>query len=180
SSWEVRTSGKSKPGMAYFYNRDTNKSEWEPPAGLTREQIEALPGAHQLAPHQLEPVAPTRVRASHILVKHEGSRNPTSWKQPGVQIKRTEAQAIEDLRRFQDDLERAREEGGPSAEKLKFEQLAKEHSDCSSHENNGDLGKFEHDKMQKPFADAAFALEIGAISDIVKSGSGVHLIMRTG
>lgn len=67
---------------------------------------------------------------------------------------------------------------GESAEK--FGQLARKHSDCSSHDHDGDLGSFKHGQMQKPFEDAAFALRVGEISGIVDSDSGVHLILRTG
>jgi len=45
---------------------------------------------------------------------------------------------------------------------------------------NGDLGFFERGTMQKPFEDASFALDIGEISEIVDSDSGLHLILRTG
>lgn len=53
------------------------------------------------------------------------------------------------------------------------------HSDCSSHDKSGDLGMFGRGQMQKPFEDAAFALQVGEISNIVSSDSGVHIIMRT-
>lgn len=33
--------------------------------------------------------------------------------------------------------------------------------------------------MQKPFEDATYALNVGQISDIVDTDSGVHLILRT-
>ena len=61
--------------MPYFYNTVTQQSVWEAPEGLTKEQIDSLPGASLLKPSLKE------VRASHILVKHGGSRRPSSWKE---------------------------------------------------------------------------------------------------
>lgn len=61
-----------------------------------------------------------------------------------------------------------------------FAKLAAEHSDCSSHSAGGDLGWFGRGQMQKPFEDAAYSLEVGQISDIISTDSGVHLVMRTG
>jgi peptidyl-prolyl cis-trans isomerase NIMA-interacting 1 len=60
-----------------------------------------------------------------------------------------------------------------------FSALAKENSDCSSASRNGDLGTFERGQMQKPFEDATFALNVGEMSGIIETDSGVHLIYRT-
>ncbi|CAM9024044.1 unnamed protein product [Wickerhamomyces anomalus] len=59
-------------------------------------------------------------------------------------------------------------------------EIAQTESDCSSHKRGGDLGFFERGAMQPPFEKATFDLEIGQISDIVETDSGVHLIERTG
>jgi NIMA-interacting peptidyl-prolyl cis-trans isomerase 1 len=61
-----------------------------------------------------------------------------------------------------------------------FANVASTYSDCSSAKNGGDLGNFERGQMMKPFEDATLALEVGAISGIVETDSGVHIIMRTG
>ena len=61
-----------------------------------------------------------------------------------------------------------------------FCELASKFSDCGSAKNEGDLGKFGRGQMQKPFEDAAFALEVGEMSDIISTDSGVHIIIRTG
>lgn len=44
--------------------------------------------------------------------------------------------------------------------------------------SGGDLGEFERGKMQKPFEEAAFALQPGEMSGVVDTDSGVHLILR--
>jgi NIMA-interacting peptidyl-prolyl cis-trans isomerase 1 len=44
--------------------------------------------------------------------------------------------------------------------------------------NIGDLGLFSRGQMQPSFENAAFALAVGELSDIVESDSGLHLILR--
>jgi len=57
-----------------------------------------------------------------------------------------------------------------------FGKLAKEFSEDSSAKQGGDLGTFEHGKMVPEFDQAAFSLGVGAISDLVKSQFGFHII----
>jgi len=58
-----------------------------------------------------------------------------------------------------------------------FSDMAIDYSQCPSSENGGDLGYFEREKMIKGFADAAFSLNPGEISDIVRTSRGYHLIL---
>jgi len=63
----------------------------------------------------------------------------------------------------------------------KFGKLAKELSiDSGSAKRDGNLGYFGRGKMVKPFEDAAFRLEVGEVSEPVKSEYGYHLIKRLG
>ena len=57
-----------------------------------------------------------------------------------------------------------------------FANIAKEKSEGPSASKGGDLGYFTHNKMVKPFADAAFAMEVGEISKPVKTQFGWHII----
>ena len=60
------------------------------------------------------------------------------------------------------------------------EVAARESEDPGSAGNGGDLGFFTRDAMVAPFSDAVFALDDGAISDVVRSDFGLHVIQVTG
>lgn len=57
-----------------------------------------------------------------------------------------------------------------------FKDLAMKYSEGPSASSGGDLGFFKKKDMVKEFSDAAFSLEEGAISDLVRSPFGFHII----
>jgi parvulin-like peptidyl-prolyl isomerase len=59
-----------------------------------------------------------------------------------------------------------------------FESLAKEYSICPSAERGGELGFFSEGQMVPEFEEAAFALDVNEISDIVETQFGFHIIQR--
>ncbi|TDM09187.1 MAG: peptidylprolyl isomerase [Ideonella sp. MAG2] len=62
-----------------------------------------------------------------------------------------------------------------------FAEVAKKNSqDPGSAANGGDLDYFGRNAMTKPFEDAAFALKVDEISNVVESEFGYHIIRLTG
>ena len=97
---------------------------------------------------------PESVRASHILIRA----------QPGDAAARKNALAtIQQIHR--------QAKAGKD-----FGDLARAHSADGSAERGGDLGFFTRDRMVPEFADAAFALKPGQVSDIVQTSYGYHVI----
>lgn len=107
------------------------------------------------------------VRCRHLLVKHTESRRPASWKSP--QITRSKQEALQILSGYRERI---------VSGQVSFDELARTESDCGSARAGGDLGVFGRGAMQKPFEDVAFALDVGEVSGIVETDSGVHIIQR--
>ena len=111
------------------------------------------------------------VRAAHLLIKHSQSRNPVS-RRTGLDVTITPEEAAAELHQYM-----ARIQAHPDGVNS-FPMFARERSDCSSFRANGDLGFFGRGMMQKPFEDSAFALQVGQMSGLVSTDSGMHLIYR--
>ncbi|CAM4459000.1 hypothetical protein PO909_016565 [Leuciscus waleckii] len=151
SGWEKRMSRSS--GRVYYFNHITNASQWERPSGSGADGVGEL----------------EKVRCSHLLVKHNQSRRPSSWREEN--ITRGKDEALQLIHKYIEQIKSGEEE---------FESLASQFSDCSSARNGGDLGIFGRGQMQKPFEDVSFALKVGDMSGPVFTDSGVHIILRTG
>ena len=107
---------------------------------------------------------PAEVRASHILISFKGADRADA------------------------DVTRTKEEAKAEAERIRklivdegkdFAEMASEHSNGPSKTKGGDLGKFKFEVMAPPFSKAAFALEVDAVSEVVETGFGFHVIKRT-
>lgn len=60
-----------------------------------------------------------------------------------------------------------------------FAEVASEVSLCPSGQNGGDLGFFGKGVMVKEFEDAAFSMNVGDLSDPIKTQFGWHLLYLT-
>ncbi|KAF2003143.1 peptidyl-prolyl cis-trans isomerase ssp-1 [Amniculicola lignicola CBS 123094] len=169
SGWEVRRSNTKN--LPYYFHPDTKDSRWEPPAGTDPERLKNYMAANHSssgAPSAAfsAPSKENKIRAAHLLVKHRDSRRPASWRE--AKITRSPEDARFKIEGFQKQIQ-----NGTS-----LSELATTESDCSSARKGGDLGFFGRGDMQKEFEDAAFALPVGGISNVVATASGLHLIQR--
>ena len=102
---------------------------------------------------------PETVRASHILIALTDGAKPEE-----IAAQEKKAKTI----------------AGKAKKGEDFATLAKENSeDPGSKENGGDLNFFSRDRMVPEFADAAFKMNKGDVSDPVKSQFGFHIIKVT-
>ncbi|KAH6693506.1 hypothetical protein F5X68DRAFT_247804 [Plectosphaerella plurivora] len=169
-NWEVRHSNSKN--LPYYFNTVEKVSRWEPPSGADVEKLKNYMSAHH-AQSSLHPppgagaVPEGKIRAAHILVKHAGSRRPSSWREPT--ITRSIADARVRIEEFEGQIRRGDKT---------FAEIASKESDCSSFSKSGDLGYFGKGDMQKEFESAAFATEVGQMSGVIETASGLHLIQR--
>lgn len=104
------------------------------------------------------------VAASHVLVAFAGAMRADP------SVKRTKEEA----------RKRAAELLGKAKKGEDFGKLAEDNSDDpSAKRNKGSLGRFTRQQMVKPFADAAFSLKPGQVSELVETSFGYHVIKRT-
>ena len=102
-----------------------------------------------------------QIQASHILLMYDGSLRSTA-----TRSQQEAQQKINDLK--------AEISSGSD-----FGAVARQNSDCPSSAQGGDLGTFGRGMMVPEFETAAFALDVGATSDVVETDFGYHLIQRT-
>lgn len=143
------TTGPSWTGGGLAYSRPRRIAEEE--ARIVKEQ-------------QARARDTQTIGAKHVLVMHDKSER----KPEGITRTREEAK-----KRAEECLAKIR--GG-----AEFDQIVVECSDePGAAKRGGDLGTFQRRAMVKEFADAAFGLKVGEVSDVVESPFGFHIIKRT-
>ena len=110
------------------------------------------------------PTAPEQIVCQHVLVGYKGA----------VKAKRG-------LTRTKDEAKaRATVVAGLAHDDPDgFDELVKKFSDDPSSERLGSTGPVRRADLVKPFADAAFALDIGQVTGVVETTFGFHVIKRT-
>ena len=107
---------------------------------------------------------PSEIGARHMLAMHVQSKSrPESVTRSREEARALAQQCLMKLRsgaRFEDLVAGCSDEPGAG-------------------ERGGELGVFRREVMVKPFADAAFQLRVGEISELVETPYGFHIIQRT-
>lgn len=131
--------------------------------GRIGDPVEALSGYVVIERRADPDKAPSSVGARHILVSYKGAAQAIAGVTRGESEARALAEQIEKRAKAGED----------------WNKLAQQYTDePGSKETGGDLGRFGRGQMVPSFEKAAFALEISAISDVVASPFGFHVIQR--
>ncbi|RYZ08806.1 MAG: hypothetical protein EOO73_05780 [Myxococcales bacterium] len=142
----------------------TEPGDGAPPPAPPEATAEAPAAEAAAAPAPPPPAPEETVAASHVLIQYKGSlRSGPNITRSKEEAKKLAAEVQAKAKKGQD-----------------FAALAKQYSDePGAKERAGNLGKFTKPQMVKPFADAAFAMKPGDISDVVETDFGFHVIKRT-
>jgi hypothetical protein len=138
----------------------------------TAASAPSIAPASSAAPPAASPAAPSPaataeappqwITAQHILVAYKGAKG-----------------APKGVTRSKADARKRADEVADRAKREDFSALVKDFSDDQGTSDRlGNLGKFDREKMVKPFSDAAFALKVGEVSAPVESPFGFHVIKR--
>lgn len=137
-------------------------AEQEIISGGQYDSLESFMKANDLTREKFETLIREQVLADRMVAAHGGP---------------SEVEQIHARHILLDDEKTAQEVKDKLAAGESFEDLAKIHStDTTNRDQGGDLGWFPRDMMVPEFDEAAFALQPGETSDIVKTQFGYHII----
>jgi peptidyl-prolyl cis-trans isomerase C len=109
--------------------------------------------------HPTEFESPEQVKVSHILIAADVQDPNTDPNQVKVENKQKAEDLLVQLKAGKD-----------------FAELAQAHSSCPSAQKGGDLGMLRKGATVPPFEEAAFALKVGELSEVVETQFGHHII----
>jgi peptidyl-prolyl cis-trans isomerase NIMA-interacting 1 len=115
------------------------------------------------AKRERKPSEPGRITAKHVLVKYAGAKHAPAT------VTRTREQACL----------RAEEALAKLKEGMSFAEVVRVYSDESgAATREGTIGTIERTDVAAAFADAAFELGVGEVSQVVETNFGFHVILR--
>ena len=144
-----KESYKTEPALKVRYIK-FEPNAWVSKVEIADDEIQAYYDDH---PNEFQ--NPKTVEARHILIEVDQDADPEK-----VAVAKS---------RVEDILKKVKE--GQD-----FAELAKQYSEGPSKDKGGYLGTFKRDAMVKPFADKAFSMKPGDVSEPVRTRFGWHLI----
>jgi peptidyl-prolyl cis-trans isomerase NIMA-interacting 1 len=132
------------------------------PAGVSggAEGAKCLASADAKYPRKAN--EPYRITARHILVRYAGARGAAAT------VTRTREQACLRAAEALDKLKAG----------MSFADAVTAYSDQPGPSHDGSVGSIQRGDVEAPFADAAFDLEAGEVSEVVETPFGFHVILR--
>jgi peptidyl-prolyl cis-trans isomerase C len=148
-------------------------------AGLTLEQLRATVEEADLVQELVETDLAADIEVTDAEVESFYAENPDAFTTPEqVRARHILFQVEQDAP--EEEVAAARAKAEAARERAlageDFAELAKELSEGPSGPRGGDLGLFDRSRMVEPFASAAFDLEPGEISPVVRTRFGFHVI----
>lgn len=131
--------------------------------GQTSEPIETDQGFVIVQRTETPDGGPEQISARHILIAYQGSQRAA----PNVTRTQDEARAL------------AAQVLGELRAGKDWNELWQQHSDEPGGHDGGSLGLFGRGQMVPAFEKAAFALQVGQLSEVVETPFGFHVIQRT-
>ncbi len=144
-----KESYKTEPALKVRYIK-FEPNAWVSKVEIADDEIQAYYDDH---PNEFQ--NPKTVEARHILIEVDQDADPEK-----VAVAKSRVEDI--LKKVQEGQD--------------FAELAKQYSEGPSKDKGGYLGTFKRDAMVKPFADKAFSMKPGEVSEPVRTRFGWHLI----
>ena len=152
-------------------------------AGLTGQEFKDRLARDLLIASYIDREVTAKITLAPEQAKQFYDANPDKFTQP-ESVKASHILIGADAKATLEEKQAAQQKANDILAKIKggadFAELAKAESTCPSAKKGGDLGSFGRGQMVKPFEEVAFSLQDGAVSEVVETPFGYHIIKSQG
>lgn len=153
-------------------------AQWDLPLSACREAVERQMAISMFFGQEFK----EDIHVSEQEVKDYYNDNPDLFDKP-EQVRASQIVVGLDRNAGEEETKAAREKINSLEKRVQegadFAEMAREHSEGASAQYGGDLGFFERDRMPDAIDAAAFSLDVGEVSDVLRTDSGFHIIKVT-
>ena len=152
-------------------------------AGLTGQEFKDRLARDLLIASYIDQEVTAKITLAPEQAKQFYDANPDKFTQP-ESVKASHILIGADAKATPEEKQAAQKKANEILAKIKggadFAELARAESTCPSAKKGGDLGSFGRGQMVKPFEEVAFSLQDGAVSEVVETPFGYHIIKSQG